>query len=203
MKLIRKSIALAVIAAVASAGVYAQEKPKAQKPVPVPAVKAAAAPKLDGVADDAVWKTAPVVKFEAVKGVNFKDGKGNTAGTVQAAYTADMVYLLITYDDPTMSAKHSPYVKKADGKWEKMKDPADKGGDNNLVYEDKFALIWNISSPAFEQRGCLSACHTGEGKPFGNKYTKDPGERLDIWHWKGVRTGPVGQIDDQYVDSTR
>ncbi|MEK6716029.1 MAG: ethylbenzene dehydrogenase-related protein, partial [candidate division NC10 bacterium] len=28
-------------------------------------------------------------------------------------------------------------------------------------------------------------------------------ERLDMWHWKGVRTGPVGQIDDQWADHTR
>ena len=62
-------------------------------------------------------------------------------------------------------------------------------------------MLWNISSPAFEQKGCLAACHTGEGKPYGNKYTASAGERLDMWHWKGVRTGTVGQIDDQYVDT--
>ena len=64
-------------------------------------------------------------------------------------------------------------------------------------------MIWNISSPAFEQRGCFSACHTGESKPFGNKYTANAGERLDMWHMKGVRTGTVDQVDDQYVDNTR
>jgi hypothetical protein len=94
-------------------------------------------------------------------------------------------------------------VKQPDGSWLKLKDPNDKGSDNNLYYEDKMSLYWNISSPAFEQRGCMSACHTGEGKPYGNKYTANPGERLDMWHWKGVRTAPVGQIDDQYVDNTR
>lgn len=123
--------------------------------------------------------------------------------TLRAIYTADTVYFLMQYKDETESLRRSPWVKQADGSWQKLKDPNDKGGDNNLYYEDKFAAIWNISSPAFETKGCLSACHTGEGKPFGNKYTKDTGERLDMWHWKGVRTGPVGQIDDQYVDSTR
>ena len=24
-----------------------------------------------------------------------------------------------------------------------------------------------------------------------------------MWHWKGVRTGTIGQVDDQYVDDTR
>jgi hypothetical protein len=114
-----------------------------------------------------------------------------------------MVYFLAQYKDPTDSVQRGPWVKQADGSWQKLKDPNDKGGDNNLYYEDKMAVIWDISSPAFEQRGCFSACHTGEGKPFGNKYTKDAGERLDMWHFKSVRTGSVGQTDDQYVDATR
>jgi hypothetical protein len=94
-------------------------------------------------------------------------------------------------------------VKQGDGSWKQLKDPDDKGGDNNKYYEDKMAMIWNISSPAFETRGCMAACHTGEGKPFGNKYLPNPGEKADIWHWKSVRTGSVGQIDDQYLDATR
>jgi hypothetical protein len=24
-----------------------------------------------------------------------------------------------------------------------------------------------------------------------------------MWHWKGVRTGTIGQVDDQYVDNTK
>jgi hypothetical protein len=39
----------------------------------------------------------------------------------------------------------------------------------------------------------MAACHTGEGKPYGNKYLPNEGERADIWHWKSVRTGVVGQ----------
>ena len=38
---------------------------------------------------------------------------------------------------------------------------------------------------------------------FGNKYTPSANERLDMWHWKGVRTGSVGQVDDQFVDNTK
>src|SRR5262249_51452747 len=29
------------------------------------------------------------------------------------------------------------------------------------------------------------------------------GEKAGSWHWKSVRTGSVGQIDDQYLDATR
>ncbi|MBD03967.1 MAG: hypothetical protein CME24_06430 [Gemmatimonadetes bacterium] len=31
----------------------------------------------------------------------------------------------------------------------------------------------------------------------------DPGERGDIWHWKSVRSGSIGYIDDQWLDDTR
>lgn len=210
MNLIKNSIALAVIAAVASTGALAQEKkekPKAQKPVPVAAVKTAAAPKLDGIADDAAWKSAPVVKFEAVKGVNFKDNKGNTSGTVQAAYTDDTVYLLITYDDPTFSVKHNPYVKKADGKWEMLKDPADKGSDNNKVNEDKLSVMWNINDSIFgfsDKFSCTSVCHGGEqGKAYGNKYSEEADEVADVWVMRYVQGGAIGIGDDLYVDNTK
>lgn len=177
------------------------------KPVIVPAVKAAEAPKLDGDASDAMWKKAPAVAFEAVKGIHFADNKGNTTGTIQAAYVGDTLYMLLTYQDPTMSVRRSPYQKQADGSWTKVKDPEDKGGDNNLAYEDKFALIWNIDGSIFgfnEKLGCNANCHAGEpGKAYGNKYTTDEGELGDMWHMKYVRTGQLGQVDDQYLDHTR
>ncbi len=164
------------------------------------AKKVAAAPTLDGTAED-LWKQATPFTFKVAGGRNLPGG--STEATLRALYTADTVYFLLQYKDPTESVRRSPWVKQADGSWKMLNDPEDKGGDNNLYYEDKFAILWNISSPAFEQRGCMSTCHPGEGKPYGNKYTKDAGERLDLWHWKGVRTGTVGQIDDQYVDNTR
>ena len=60
-----------------------------------------------------------------------------------------------------------------------------------------------ISSPAFEQRGCFSACHTGESKPFGNKYTANAGERRHVAHEGRPHRATVDQVDDQYVDNTR
>jgi len=117
-----------------------------------------------------------------------------------------MLYMLVQYDDPTQSVRRSPYVKQPDGSWKKLSDPDDKGGDNNKYYEDKFALIWNINNSikGFDSQGCFALCHAGEqGKPFGNKYTASEGEFGDIWHMKSIRTGYIGQADDQYVDHTR
>jgi hypothetical protein len=162
--------------------------------------KVAAAPALDGTLDDA-WKGTAVLSVKAVGGRNFPSGSSEIA--LRSVYAGDTLYFHMQYKDPTESVRRGPWIKQADGSWQKLKDPADKGGDNNLYYEDKMAMIWNISSPAFETRGCMAACHTGEGKPFGNKYLPNPGEKADIWHWKSVRTGSVGQIDDQYLDDTR
>jgi len=147
------------------------------------------------------WKDAPPLAVKVVGGKNLPGG--STEVTLRSVYAGEMVYFLMQYKDATESLKRAPWVKQADGSWQKLKDPNDKGGDNNLYYEDKMSMIWAINSPTFEQKGCLAACHTGEGKPYGNKYTGSPGERLDMWHWKSVRTGPVGQIDDQYVDNTK
>ena len=162
--------------------------------------KVAAAPSLDG-AMDASWQGALPMTVKVLGGRGLQNG--STEVSVRAVYTTDTVYFLMQYKDETNSIRREPWQKQADGSWKKLGDPSDKGGDNNLYYEDKWAMIWNINSPTFEQRGCFSACHTGEGKPFGNKYTPNPGERLDMWHMKGVRTGTVDQVDDQYVDSTR
>ncbi|MBL6929054.1 MAG: ethylbenzene dehydrogenase [Rhodospirillales bacterium] len=169
------------------------------------AVKASAAPTLDGVADDAIWGSAPAIPITTVKGANF-GGTGGTTGTMKAAYDGDNLYILLQYKDATLNYQRSPYQKQADGSWKKLKDANDKGGDNNVYYEDKASLIWDINESifGFAKRGCQMACHSGEpGKPYGNKYTEEEGELGDIWHVKSVRSLPLGYIDDQYLDHMR
>ena len=168
------------------------------------AVKVAQPPKLSAGAADPAWAKARPLAIALSGGMNFKNGA--SAATMKAAYSGDMLYLLLQYTDPTQSVRRSPFVKQADGKWVKLNDPDDKGGDNNKYYEDKLALIWNIgnSIKGFNEQGCMVACHAGEaGKPFGNKYTAAEGELGDIWHLKTVRTGYIGQADDQWLDHTR
>lgn len=195
-------LALTVGVAFAAREPAPKDKPKEHKPIPVMAVMTTAAPAIDGDAKDAIWKTAPVTKLNAVKGCNFKDGK--TSATVQVAYDKENLYMLISYDDPTLSERRSPYQKQADGSWIKLKDPEDKGGDNCVYYEDKIGVQWNLSVVGFEKFGCQISCHGGEpGKPYGNKYNEEAGELSDMWHLKWVRMGSFGQIDDGYVDHTR
>jgi hypothetical protein len=173
---------------------------EAQQRKPLVAKKVAAAPATDGSLD-AAWSGAQPLAVKAIGGKNLPGG--STEISLRSVVAGDTIYFHVQYKDPTQSVRRAPWQKQADGSWKQLKDPDDKGGDNNLYYEDKLAMIWNISSPAFEQRGCGAACHTGEGKPFGNKYLPNPNERADIWHLKGVRTATVGQVDDQYLDGTR
>ena len=170
------------------------------------AAKVATAPTLDGNPNDAAWAAAKPISVALNGGANFAGGKGETTATIKAVYSGDMVYFLIQYADPTNSIRRGPFQKQADGSWKKLVDPADKGGDDNVYYEDKWAMIWNSNNSIanFDKIGCAVACHAGEpGKPYGNKYTATAGELGDMWHMKAQRTAPLGHVDDQYLDHTR
>jgi hypothetical protein len=197
--------ALALAAATALLGACAT-KDEPASPNTLVAVKAATAPVLDGNPNDAAWAAAKPITVKLDGGVNFAGGKGETTATLKAVYSGDMVYFLVQYADPTDSIRRGPFQKQADGTWKKLVDPANKGGDDNVYYEDKWAMIWNIGNSIgrFDQKGCMVACHEGEGsKPYGNKYTSKEGELGDMWHMKGSRTAPLGKVDDQYLDHTR
>jgi hypothetical protein len=178
-----------------------------QEPVPpntLVAAKVAAAPELAAGVSDPAWAAAKPLTVALSDGANF-GGQGATTVTLKAVYAGDMLYMLVQYKDPTDSKRRGPYQKQPDGSWVKLKDPADKGGDDNIYYEDKWAMIWpiNNSIKGFDEQGCAVLCHKGQGKPYGNKYTASEGELGDIWHMKGSRTAPFGYVDDQYVDHTR
>lgn len=175
-------------------------KADAKKSSDLVAVKVKTAPKLDGKVDD-VWKEAKPLTVKVIDGANLAGGE--TEVSLRAVYAGDTIYFLAQFKDPTQSFRRSPWQKQPDGTWKKLKDPNDKGGDNNLYYEDKLGWAWNLTTPEFEKQGCAYMCHTGEGKPYGNKYLEKAGERVDLWHLKSVRTGTQGQVDDGYVDNTR
>jgi Ethylbenzene dehydrogenase len=194
------------LAAAATLLVGCAVKEQAADPTQLVAAKVASPPTLDGNANDPAWAFAKPITVVLADGVNFAGGKGATTATIKAVYSGDMVYFLVQYDDPTESMRRGPYQKQADGSWKKLKDPADKGGDDNVYYEDKWAMIWNINNSIarFDQKGCMAACHEGESpKPYGNKYTSKEGELGDMWHMKSMRTAPLGKVDDQYLDHTR
>lgn len=174
--------------------------------------KTAAAPSIDGTMEGA-WSSAKPLNVELSKfpyePKNYKGFK-KTKVTLRSMYDGDSVYFLLQWDDPTQSFERFPWVKQADGSWKQLKD-LDETGHDNVYYEDKAAMFWNINTAGFENRGCAATCHKArDGKIDGiadkspaRKYTNKPGETVDMWHWKSVRNGPVNQIDDQYVDDTK
>ena len=81
------------------------------------------APVLDGVADDAVWANVTAISVEVEEGANSAAGMVD----VKSVYTDDMVYFLVTWNDPTESYLRSPWVKQEDGSWSRLVDPDDRG----------------------------------------------------------------------------
>lgn len=194
--------AAAVIAMLALAGCQGIGQ-RSAAPDTLVAAKVATAPNLNAFDTDPAWARAQPLKVELSGGANLVGGE--TTGTLKAVYTADMLYMLVQYKDPTHSVRRIPFQKQADGSWKQVTDPQDKGGDNNLVYEDKWSIIWPIdnSIKGFEEKGCMAVCHEGQGKPYGNMYTPGEGQIGDMWHMKSMRTIPMGYVDDQYLDHTR
>src|SRR5512134_537521 len=84
------------------------------------AKKVAAAPPLDGTLDGA-WKSAAGLTVKAMGGKNHPGG--STEITTRAVYTEDTVYFHVQYKDATESLRRSPWVKQADGSWQKLRDP--------------------------------------------------------------------------------
>ncbi len=158
-------------------------------------------PAIDGV-PDTMWNEAAAMTVSVKGGAN----SGSHTVTLKSVHTDDSIYFLAQWNDNTESLRRVPWQKQADGKWKRLSTPDVKEGGENQFYEDKFAQIWNINVPSFDDSGCFATCHAAENsdiKDFGNKYTSNPGEMADIWHMKIVRTNPEGYVDDQYLDSTK
>ncbi|SEQ89702.1 Ethylbenzene dehydrogenase [Amphritea atlantica] len=167
---------------------------------------------LDGMAESA-WDKAPELSIQLdnlpYKADNY-GGMSSVNVRLKSLYDEHFIYLLVQYNDPTKSLARFPWEKQADGSWKQLKGK-DQTGHDNVFYEDKLALLWNINARGFAKKGCDVACHMQDdsgkingfdqtGKAPGRKYTRD-GETIDIWHWKSVRMNPLGLIDDQYIDS--
>ena len=162
-------------------------------------VKVDTAPTIDGKIDD-VWAQATTIEIPVSGGANTKE----VLMTLKSIHTDDQIFFLAEWDNPEDSKQRMPWQKQEDGSWEKL--TSSDQHDENIYYEDKLAMLWNVndSIAGFNESGCMITCHAGDAdKAYGNKYTKNEGEIGDIWHWKRVRTDPVGQVDDQYLDSTR
>ena len=176
------------------------------------AVSTSTPPTIDGSVDDA-WDAATPLNVALNKlpyqPSNGYEGAQSSEATLRALHDEENFYLLVQYQDPTESLERMPWVKQEDGSWKQLSNK-DSTGHENTYYEDKFAVLWNINTAGFEKKGCDAACHIADNGMVngiadtspGRKFTSAPGQTIDMWHWKSVRTGPVDQLDDQYIDST-
>ena len=168
---------------------------------------------LDAKAEDA-WNKAKALSVLVdqlpYKPDNGYKGMKETTVRIKSLYDKEFIYFLIQYRDPTQSIERFPWVKQPDGKWKQLSNK-DSTGHDNTYYEDKFGMFWNIKARGFKKKGCDIACHMSDNgktagirdKSPGRKFTRRAGETIDMWHWKSVRSNPVGLFDDQFVDSTK
>jgi ethylbenzene dehydrogenase len=174
-------------------------------------VKADTAITLDAMAEKAWDKaTALEVKLDQLpyEPNNGYGGIRETTVKIKSLYDDKNVYFYMQYDDPTESFARFPWIKQADGSW-KQSIKKDSTGHDNTFYEDKVGLYWEIKARGFKKKGCAVSCHMTEDglnngiadTSAGRKYTNAPGETIDMWHFKSVRTGPLGMFDDQFVNS--
>ena len=158
-------------------------------------------PVLDGDPHDTVWSQAQAVTIRTAKGVN--NPSDHVDVEVKALHDGEQIYFLFQWHDPEASYKRFPLFKTEQG-W-KVLQTAFEVADENVYYEDKLS-VYLTDVP---NGSCAATCHLGvgphseRGEKHGVHYTK--GEIGDIWHWKSVRTNPMGQLtgepgfmDDQH-----
>ena len=188
--------AISLVAAGAlAAGIFAVDQATLQ---PLIMAKTETPPRLDGKADDDAWQAAAVASVETHNGQNLP--QGSTLVKVRAVHDGEHAYILFEWPDRTRSQKHLPLQKTAEG-WRVVQEDFARA-DEDTYYEDKFAVMLSRDS----YLAALATSHLGdrplEGRPGpkgarGLHYTTD-NTLVDVWHWKSVRTGSLGQIDDNH-----
>jgi cytochrome b561 len=161
-------------------------------------------PKLDGVFDDEVWKTARPITIRTQQGANL-GGTGESLVEVRALHNNRDVFFAFKWQDPSRSLRRVPMIKREDG-WHLLGNNVGVA-DVTTFYEDKLAVGFS-RSPAF---GGGDSTHLGS-KPLdespaplhamGYHYTA-AGKLMDVWQWKATRGGHLGVVDDQYFEAPR
>lgn len=156
------------------------------------------APKLDGVLDEAVWRSARPVRVRTEQGSNL--GTGESLVEMRAVQDGRKIHFAVRWQDPTRSLARVPLVKTDDG-WRLLATRADIA-DVVDWYEDKLAVLFTYSD-AHGNGGTTQmgpAPLPGAPKPQhgrGYHYTTT-GEVADVWQWKAARGGLLGYVDDMY-----
>lgn len=157
----------------------------------------ATAPLIDGKSDDRAWARARPVTVYTTRGANFSGGE--VPITVRGLHDGEVAYFLFEWPDSTRSQKHLPVIKTERG-WRVLQNQYGIQ-DEDDYYEDKFGVMLS-RSPSIAGGTIHLGPEPLKGKPgaFGGRglhYTTD-GSVVDVWHWKSIRTGSFGMIDDDH-----
>ncbi len=107
----------------------------------------------------------------------------------KSVYTKGEIFFSFEWPDKDKSMKKNAW-KFSGGKWVKQK-----------ANEDRLGVIWEINRiDKFANKGCAVLCHN-ESKNNKEWYysVNSKKEKADLWHWKSVRSNPVGYLEDGYV----
>lgn len=125
------------------------------------------------------------------------------------------IYFLAEWADATKGFNQAPYYfDTTSHRW--VKEPSSPQYDTingtMLKYgynEDKFGVLWNISTPAFSSQSCYGTCHTYYGNTSntgalnsgtGNHWTSSYLEKVDQWHLFMMRGSYYKQCSDEFQD---
>ena len=174
---------LTIVAAVAFYGVSTVDA-KAKGDLVLISKKVKSAPTDAGSSQ---WNKAKEAKLVLV-GAGKVEGK-QIELKAKSVYTKDEIFFSFEWPDKDKSMKKNAW-KFTGGKWVKQK-----------ANEDRLGVIWEINRiDKFANKGCAVLCHN-ESKNNKEWYysVNSKKEKADLWHWKSVRSNPVGYLEDGYV----
>ncbi len=177
--------------------------------------KVTAPPSVDGVID-ALWDDAsPLVITATVPdpGQNvFRGYVGNTNRmTMRSLYDNENLYILAEWSDNSLSQNRETwYFDAAAKRWKQENRYPTFNANGQMTrpafYEDKLAMLWNVNNSVagWNNATCNISCHKdlSAAEGLARHYTNAASERIDMWHWKSIREGVWGIVDDQYQDNT-
>ncbi len=162
-------------------------------------IAAAKAPKGDLVLISKKVKSAPADASssqwnEAQEAKIIVVGAGSVEGNIiplktKSVHTKDEIFFLFQWYDYNKSMDKNEWKFKG-GKWNKTK-----------ANEDRLGVVWEVNRvDKFANKGCAILCHN-ESKNEEEWYyaTSSSREKADLWHWKSVRSNPVGYTEDGFV----
>ncbi len=138
-------------------------------------------------ADSSMWNQAREARI-VLTGNGTVEGK-KIEIKVMSVYTREDIFFRFEWSDKDKSMNKNRW-RFSGGQWTKIK------GD-----EDRLGIVFEINRiDKFATKGCTVLCHNESKNQEEWYYAVDKSkEKADMWHWKAVRSNPVGYAEDGYV----